>query len=418
MKHQIIPTIAILIVLYLLGRYMDSVAHSQIVWTIQAALYIVVIALAFGLGGSSILFVLRFYESFMKARAIRRQEEREADVYAIVSDTHGVFVRDMNPKATWRPLHLNPATYQNGRQAEVTEIELTTWEKWQALRSHRAVASQMVNPPMLPSTTEAEQLDLLTVFTQPTQSYAIIGGQQTGKTFQAQHIANYWLRQGIKPVVIGPKWDRGEWAGCYLLGGNGNFEAVEWGIGLIRRLVESRHADTTKGHKQHMIQPVFFDDWTPIVDSVPNARQLVLEATTLYASVNVILYFILHTDTAYGWGVDRKGAALKDNFIKLSIVPQYDGQGQIVRSLTRGYIRFAGESVDRPVKLFSIPPVQMGKGIEVKPNGSKVDETEARIVELHAQGLSYNEIARQVWGNSGGHQTNRIKEIVGKFGSV
>jgi hypothetical protein len=183
-------------------------------------------------------------------------------------------------------------------------------------------------------------------------------------------------------------------------------------------LVESRHADTTKSHKQHTIQLVFFDDWTPIVDSVPNARQLVLEATTLYASVNVILYFILHTDTAYGWGVDKKGAALKDNFIKLSIVPQYDGQGQIVRNLTRGYIRFAGESVDRPVKLFLIPPVQMGKGIEVKPNGSKADEIEARIISLHRQGASYNEIARQVWGSTGGYQTNRIKEIVAKFGTV
>lgn len=143
-----------------------------------------------------------------------------------------------------------------------------------------------------------------------------------------------------------------------------------------------------------------------------------LEATTLYASVNIILYFTLYSDTAHTWGVDRKGATFKENFIKLFIVPSYDGNGQIVRHLTRGYIIFAGERVERPVKLFSIPPAQMGRGIEVKPNGSKVDEIEARIVELHGQGKSYNEIARQVWGSTGGHQTNRIKEIVGKFGGV
>jgi hypothetical protein len=227
MTKQIIPASVLLIILAALGWYADSVAHNDIVWTIQAALYAVVIALALALGGSSILFVLLFRERFLTQQGARKMAQREADVHAIVSDTHGVFVREMNPKATWRPLHLNPATYQNGRQAEVSPVELNTWDRWQALRSHRAMATQVVNPPLLPATTEAEQLDLLTVFTQPTQSYAIIGGQQTGKTFQAQHIANYWLRQGIKPVVIGPKWDRGEWAGCYLLGDNGNFEAVE-----------------------------------------------------------------------------------------------------------------------------------------------------------------------------------------------
>lgn len=413
MKQQIIPTIATLIVLYLLARYIDSHLHDKVIWTLQVGLYVVVGSLALGLGGSSILFVLRFRESYLKARAIRRQEEREADVHAIVSDVHGIFIREMNPKATWRPLHLNPATYQNGRQSEVSPADFAAWQTWQALRAPRA-AHNIPQQALLPATTEAEQLDLLTVFTQPTQSYAIIGGQQTGKTFQAQHIANYWLRQGIKPAVIGPKWDRGEWAGCYLMGGNGDFQKVEWGIGMIRQLAESRHADTSRSHKQHAIQPIFFDDWTPIVDAVGSARALVLEATTLYASVNIILYFILHSDTAHAWGVDRKGAALKGNFIKLFIVPQYDGQGQIVRSLTKGYIRFAGESVDRPVKLFSIPPVQMGKGIEVKPNGSKVEEVEARIRELRQQGASYNEIARQVWGSTGGHQTGKIKEILGE----
>ena len=110
--------------------------------------------------------------------------------------------------------------------------------------------------------------------------------------------------------MIGPKWDKGEWGGCILLGGNGDFNAVGEGITIIRRIVERRHA-ADKNHKDHKILPVFFDDWTPIVDTVPNARALVLEATTLYASVNILLYFILHSDTAIAWGVDRKGQRSK-----------------------------------------------------------------------------------------------------------
>ena len=419
MSKQIIPGIVLLIILAGLGWYVDSHLHDDIIWTIRAGLYAIITTMILALIAGLILAALLFRERYLRQQAERKKAQREADVYAIVSPEHGVFIRDTDKTASWKPAHLIPNQYQNGKPTMPSEIELTTWQTWQALRAPRAAHNIPQQQALLPATTEAESLDLLTVFTQPTQSYAIIGGQQTGKTFQAQHIANYWLKQGIKPAVIGPKWDRGEWSGCYLLGGNGDFQAVEWGISMIRQLVESRHADTTRGHKQHTIQPIFFDDWTPIVDAVPQARALVLEATTLYASVNIILYFILHSDTAHAWGVDRKGAALKDNFIKLFIVPSYDGNGQIVRSLTRGYIRFAGETVERPVKLFSIPPVQMGQAKEVRPKLlTGPDETEARVLALYAADTSFNEIARQVWGSTGGYQTDRIKRILGKHGAV
>lgn len=414
MKQQIIPTIAGLIILFVLGWYLDSALHAEIVGAARITLYALVVALVVALGGVGLFSVLIFRESYLRQKARRRQEEKEADVHIVVSEAHGVFIREMNHRATWRNATTDPRIYANGSYTEPTEVELATWGKWVETHAKRGAIPQ-AGPALLtaPEAQEAEPMDLIKVFTQPTQSYAIIGGQQTGKTFQANHIANYWLRQGLKPVVIGPKWDRGEWAGCYLLGGGGDFDRVEWGINKIRRLAESRHADP-RGHKEHRIQPVFFDDWTPIVDAVPSARALVLEATTLYASVNIILYFILHSDTASAWGVDRKGAALKQNFIKLFLVPQYDGQGLIVRSLTRGYIRFAGESVDRPARLFSTLPVMMGEAIEVRPVISTgPDETEARIIALHEAGNSFNEIARQVFGSTGGHQVNKIKQILG-----
>ena len=280
----------------------------------------------------------------------------------------------------------------------------------------------------LPEDTTQEPLDLLTVFTQATQSYACIGGQQTGKTYQMRHIASYWLNQGFTPVVVGPKWDKGEWAGCILFGGNGDFSQVAKGIAIVRQEAQKRHAADIR-HKDHSILPVFFDDWTPIIDAVDNARELVLQATTLYASVNIILYFILHSDTANAWGVDRKGAALKDNFIKLFIVPHYDANGLIVRNKTRGFIKFAGDNSEYPVKLEqSLPRAKPPHGagfngpvsksmesddyinLEVEPNS-----TEAHILHLWEQGESFNEIARQVFGHTGGKQTEQIKQIISKF---
>lgn len=348
-------------------------------------------------------------------RAQRIEAEKQAHVLTI-TDNGETWVRDTDPKATWRNLTGTPALYVNGQQSLPAEWEIELYRlKLAALAQTRAAAQ--VIPGRAELLPEPAPLDLLTVFTQPTQAYAIIGGQQSGKTWQARHIAAHWARQGDRPVVIGPKWDQGEWSGCYLIGGGGDMAAVEWGINLVRRLVERRHADTGRSHKSHPIQPVFFDDWTPIVDAVPNARTLVLEATTLYASVNVLLYFILHSDTAAAWGVERKGAALKDNVVKLFITPQYDQAGLVIRSQTQGHLRFAGESVDRPVRLFNTPPVEVGRSRVITPpiQAGAPTASEAKILALHRQGASHAKICEQVWGYKSGNKYPEIEAVLAKF---
>lgn len=233
-------------------------------------------AVLLGLAGLFGLFFGGWYliEQMKMIRAQRRLADRESHVLVVTSGNQ-VFIRDTDHGANWRAAHLDPRFYANGQYSEPTETETRAYAVFHAPRLTQS------NAPQLPAPIESEPLDLLTVFTQPTQRYAIIGGQQTGKTFQARHIANYWVSRGIKPLVIGPKWDKGEWGGCILLGGRGDFQAVAWGINIVRRIVEVRHADKSKAHKEHKMLPIFFDDWTPIVDSVSNARALVLEATTL-----------------------------------------------------------------------------------------------------------------------------------------
>lgn len=415
-KHLITVTATVTLILAL--AFYEAIFQALLAIGYTAA---GLLALA-GLGG---LFLYGWYwkERIGILRAQRRLADRESHVLT-VTENGETWVRDTDQKATWRNLTGTPALYVNGRPAMPQDWEIELHRYRLALASSRAAGPGLAQ---LPETIEAAPLDLLTVFTQPTQSYAIIGGQQTGKTFQARHVANYWIGQGIEPVVIGPKWDRGEWGGCLLLGGNGDFDAVAWGISLIRRIVEHRHADTTKSHKEHKILPVFFDDWTPIVDQVDNARAMVLEATTLYASVNVLLYFILHSDTAHAWGVDRKGAALKDNFIKLFIEPHYDASGLIVRERTRGYIRFAGEMVDRPTRLFSSPPPVLGPpavvsrqqmqdiGLQAAEGPS---EQERRILEMAAAGESHARICEAVWGYKSSNKYPEIDSILARFGAV
>jgi hypothetical protein len=257
----------------------------------------------------------------------------------------------------------------------------------------------------------AEPLELERAFVQAGQAYAIIGAQQTGKTFQARHLAALWLARGVTPWVIGPKWDGGEWGGCRLYGGRGDYGAVAAGIEAARGLAEERHADTERGHKAHAPQPIFFDDWTAVVEGCDNARSLIFEASTLFASVNVVLYFIIHADTAAAWGVERKGAALKDGFVKLLILPQYDNAGQVIRSQTRGVVRLASGE-ERPARLFSGPVPAAGAPlvIDVEP---VLDADAERVLALWAAGeRSYRRITREVWGQHGGWYNQRVDEIL------
>lgn len=371
-------------------------------------------------GGVGLIFSIWYLiERVRITRAARIEAEKQAHVLTLVTDNQ-VFIRDTDHQAFWRAAHLDSRVYANGRYSEPTPTEIRAWEMFNISKR-----SALASTPLLPDAIEAETLDLLTVFTQSTQSYAVIGGQQTGKTFQMRHIAYYWLRNGVQPIVIGPKWDRGEWSGCILFGGGGDFVGVSHGITVIRKIVEKRHADSDLSHKDHRILPIFFDDWTPIVEAVDNARSMVLEATTLYASVNILLYFILHSDTANAWGVDRKGAALKDNFIKLFLVPHYDANGLIIRERTKGYIRFAGENVDRPVRLFNTPIPNVLSGstvmeaeiIQLEGEGDPgPTEEEQKVLDLKAAGVtSYRAISKQVWGQVGQFYNQKIDAILAKY---
>ena len=164
-------------------------------------------------------------------RAGRIEAEKRANV--MVLDSNGEsWIRDTDIKATWRNLTGTPSLYVNGQQATPQDWEIDLHRLKLAAMAQTSAGAKVI-PGQVELLPAPRPLDLLTVFTQPTQSYAIIGGQQTGKTYQARHIAAYWVRQGVKPVVIGPKWDKGEWGGCYLIGGNGAFDTVGQGISIV-----------------------------------------------------------------------------------------------------------------------------------------------------------------------------------------
>jgi hypothetical protein len=209
-----------------------------------------------------------------------------------------------------------------------------------------------------------------------------------------------------------------EWEGCVKFGGEYDFENVSLGMQTIRKLAEDRHADTSKSHKEHPIQPVFFDDWTAIRATLKEqAEDFILDATTLYASVNIILYFIIHLDTGAAWGVDKLGASLKNNFIKLFIQPGYDEFGEIQRSKNTGWLIMPGQTIkDRQkIDLFSGNGAMLAlPDLVLKP--STLTEQEQEIIELINSGASYKEVSEAIWGNGkyGKFYNEKIDKAVDK----
>lgn len=390
--------------------------------TINLIGWTVVTGLVIGLAGCFCLFTFISYEKYLSIQAERKKLQAEADEVTRRSQVlthesqHGFFVSDLNPDATWQQLDRVPLWRINGHAQEPSALEMQTWLHYNAPASQHGVTP----PPRLLSPM-SQPLDLLRIFTQPLQSYAIIAGQQVGKTFQARRIAQHWLDSGVKPLVVGPKWDVNEWNGCVLFGGGYDFNRVAQGMRIVKRLAEERHADVTQSHKAQSLQPIFFDDWTAIRAKLEKeAEDFILDATTLYASVNIILYFIIHLDTANAWGVGKVGAALHQNFIKLMIEPGYDEAGLIDRRRNIGWLLMPGQHKKdrRQVQLFS----GVGQSLLVIQPGEDVAkvEEERHILDLFDGGLTTpSAICQRLYGYRNAKKVELVRQILldgGKLG--
>jgi hypothetical protein len=236
-----------------------------------------------------------------------------------------------------------------------------------------------------------------------------VGASDSGKTTLLQWLVSRRL-QSSRVIVIDPHTYPDKWPGCIVVGTGRNYQEIGRALDALVRLMTKRYEEIGKGtvaEQAHARITILIDEWRAIVYNVKGASEAIKALLTESRKAAFSVFVATHSDRAKPLGLDGE-YDLKDGFaiVRLSVV---NGQRQATLDMGSG---------EMPVMLPGRYPTQ---SVEVAEAGEVIDlrpeptPTEARILTLHAEGVSYNEIARQVYGHIGGKQTNQIKEVLAKF---
>lgn len=404
MKHQIMPTLAFLLILLGLGCYIDSLAHKEITNTVRTLIYVLATVLVIALVGILFFGILIFRERLLKERANRQVKEREAKVmYLVAEEGQQVYIRDTEKNIIWRTAHLDSRITANGQPTVPSPAE---WLAWQAyMLRHRPEIMSEVTLPLLPAPT---QVDLLTTL-DSVQRCLIVGASDSGKTTLLQWLVNRRL-QTSKVIVIDPHAYPQKWPGCIVVGTGRNYSEIAKALDALVRLMTKRYEEIGKGivaEQAHSRITILIDEWRAIVYNVKDASEAIKALLTESRKAAFSVFVATHSDRAKPLGLEGE-YDLKDGFaiVRLSIA---NGQRYATLDMGNGEV---------PVTLPGSYPTQHQPIIEVEEVINLEPEptpTEAQILNLHAEGISYNEIARQVYGHTGGKQIKQIKDVLEKF---
>lgn len=404
MKQQVLPILAILLILVALGWYVDSLVHKEITDAVRFVIYTLVIATVIALVGLFLFAILIFRERLFKARASRKVTEREATVmYLVAEEGQQVFIRDTDKNTTWRTAHLDGRIYTNGQQTGPSQAELIAWQTY--MLRHRPNVISAIAPALLPAQTYVDLLSAL----DNVQRCLIVGASDSGKTTLLQWLVSRRL-QTSKVIVIDPHAYPDKWPGCIVVGTGRSYPEIANALDALVRLMTKRYEEIGKGtvaEQAHSRITILIDEWRAIVYNVKDASEAIKALLTESRKAAFSVFVATHSDRAKPLGLEGE-YDLKDGFavVRLSVA---NGQRQATLDMGNGEV---------PITLPGAYPTQNQPVIEAEEVINLEPEPtseEACILALHAEGASFNEIARQVYGHTGGKQTEQIKDILAKF---
>lgn len=284
---------------------------------------------------------------------------------------------------------------------------------------------------LLPAETEQETipqtLDFLTVMTQPKRVFSVVADQQTGKTTLCHYLVEYWMQRGIKPVVIGQKYDAGEYRNCERFGPDN--DSILAGFEAIRQEAQYRQqlADEGQPFGEMELQPIFLEDFTNMTTVLDRSEleRFVGQALTAYAARGLLLYFIAHSRAKEAYGLTRQGASLKNQMTRLEIIATYDNKGNVDHSRKKIVCTIGSNSEPAPVT--GVPGYRPNLdrdcrlalySLAIPVMERAIDPAEKTVIEMTRAGANISTIATAVYGSKGGPQNNKVKDIQAKYSLV
>ncbi len=394
--------IAAVVCLILGVWYLDSLAHSEM----TNAAKLVIGAITATVLISLVLYLLAYayilWEKTRTVRANRQAAQRDADVMVIrAGDREQVYVRETDTRAVYRPLHLNPGQYQNGKQTDPTPIEMAIYQLWHS----RPAPAQAAAPLLLEAQTTPELLPIL----DSAQRVLVIGASGAGKTNLLQWVVS---RRGVGVLVIDPHAAPGKWTGAKVIGIGSNFPEIEATLDNLIELMVRRYQEIGQGlvrEGEHPRLTIIIDEWMSIAFQCRNAHEVLVRLLTESRKAAFSVIIGSHSERVKSLGLDGKGD-LKDGFLFIRLWLE-GGERRATFDYGRG---------ERPCVLpGKFEPVHDTPVIEIEAIGEvKPTTQEQQILDLHDSGESESAIAAVVLGSKGGPQNAKVRNVLIKFGRV
>lgn len=408
MKH-VVSAITLLIVLFVAGWYVDSVAHDEISQAVKLAVFTIALTAAALAIITAVILSLVGVERFRLLQAQRKLADREAQVLVVTAGhSEQVYIREQDNRAAWRAAHLDPRTYANGKPGQPTELELRTWALFNRPSIQAVAAGQ---PMLLPGIT---QIDLLAAL-DSVQRCLIVGASDTGKTTLLQWLVSRRLNTS-KVIVIDPHSYPAKYpAGADVIGQGRNYHEIERALTALVKLMTKRYDEIGRGlvaEMAHSRVTILIDEWRAITGNLGKPAGDAIKALLTESRKAAFSVFVAsHSDRAKPLGLEGE-YDLKDGFaiVRLSNVNGVrtatldTGNGEIPAVLPGPFTAAAPQLIEHSDVL---------ELAEVEP-----PPEEAEILYLHQQGKSLREISQAVWGEGkfGQHFNDKIKKVLEKYG--
>lgn len=378
--------------------YLDTLAHSEMTTAAKLVIGSISATVLISLVLYLVAYGVILLEKVRTVKAKREAAQRDASVMVIrAGDREQVYVREADTRAVYRPLHLNPTNYQNGKPGEPSPVELAIYQLW-----HSKPAQPQVAPLLLEAQTAPELLPIL----DSAQRVLVIGASGTGKTNLLQWVVS---RRAGGVLVIDPHAAPGKWGPAKVVGIGSNFPEIEATLDNLIVLMVQRYKEIGQGlvrEGEHPRLTIIIDEWMSIAYQCRNAQDTLVRLLTESRKAAFSVIIGSHSERVKSLGLDGKGD-LKDGFL-------------FIRLWLEGSERRATFDYGRGERPCLLPgKFQAGNDapvLEIEAIGeAKPTAQEQQILDLAQDGVSYNEIARQVFGASGGHQVSKIKDVLAKY---